>query len=125
MRYFRMTARLVGAALAALALLPAAAQAAALDPAEALLRLGRRPSTRRRPEALDLGGSGFTPGALVDVAVDGTSARTASQADAAGNLPGAGPQRPTRRRGQRPFTLTATERATRPTRSRDLARRPR
>ena len=61
----RMTTRLVGAALAALALLPATAQAAALDPAQAVLRLGDagragRPQQITR-EALDLGGNGFTP----------------------------------------------------------------
>ena len=37
-------------------------------------------------ERLDLAGSGFTPGALVDVSLDGTLERTI-QADAAGNLP--------------------------------------
>ena len=108
-----MTTRPLGAALAALALLPATAQAAALTP----LKPCYVSVTQRTPgappqitrEALDLGGSGFTAGALIDVSFDGTLDRTI-QADAAGNLPPQILQSPYQARGQGTFTLTAAER---------------
>src|SRR5215204_6961885 len=108
----RMTSRLLGGVLAALALLPATAQAAALNP----LKPCYISVTQRTPgaapvitrEALDLGGSGFSAGALVDVSFDGKLDRTI-QADAAGNLPPQVLQSPYRARGQGTFTLTATE----------------
>ena len=59
-------------------------------------------------EALDLAGSGFTAGALVDVSLDGKVERTI-QADAAGNLPPQVLQSPYQARGQGTFTLTAAE----------------
>jgi len=107
-----MTSRLLGGVLAALALLPATAQAAALNP----LKPCYISVTQRTPgaapvitrEALDLGGSGFSAGALVDVSFDGKLDRTI-QADAAGNLPPQVLQSPYRARGQGTFTLTATE----------------
>src|SRR5512132_1951668 len=78
----RMTTRLVGAALAALALLPATAQAAALAPLKPCY-VSATPTAR---ESVNLSGNGFTPGSLVDVSLNGTLDRTI-QADAAGNLP--------------------------------------
>ena len=59
-------------------------------------------------EALDLAGSGFTAGALVDVSLDGKVERTI-QADPAGNLPPQVLQSPYQARGQGTFTLTAAE----------------
>src|SRR3954469_15930035 len=109
----RMTTRFVGAALAALALLPATAQAAALAPLKPCYISVTQTSPGAAPqiirESLDLAGSGFTAGSLVDVAFDGKLDRTI-QADAAGNLP---PQRltsPYQAKGQGTFTLTAAER---------------
>ena len=112
----RMTTRLVGAALAALALLPATAQAAALAP----LKPCYISVTQTSPgaggggggitrESLDLAGNGFTAGSLIDVSFNGTLNRTI-QADAAGNLPPQILQSPYQAKGQGTFTLTAAER---------------
>ena len=67
-------------------------------------------SNEIRREPVEFGGSGFTPGGLVDLAFDGKPQRTV-QADAAGNLPAQVLDAPYRRKGQRPFTLTATDRS--------------
>jgi len=93
-------ARLLGAAVAAVLLLPSGASAATLTPlAGCYLTRGPVP----------IGGSGFTPGGLVNISLDGTLVRTA-QADAAGNLPaGQALEAPDRRNGQRSFRLTATD----------------
>ncbi len=108
-----MPIRTLGAALAALVLLPATAHAAALGPLKPCYvsvtqrAPGAPPQVTR--EVIDLTGSAFTPGALVDLSLDGKLERTI-QADGAGNLP---PQRlasPYRARGQGPFSLTAAER---------------
>jgi hypothetical protein len=108
----RMTTRLVATAFAALALLPATAQAAALAPLQPCYisvthPRGSTPRVEREP--ISLGGSGFTPGGLVDVSLGGKVARTL-QADPAGNLPPQTLQSPYQRRGQGTFTLTAAER---------------
>jgi hypothetical protein len=111
-----MTTRLVGAALAALALLPATAQAAALAP----LKPCYISVTQTSPgtggggggitrESLDLAGNGFTAGSLIDVSFNGKLDRTL-QADAAGNLPPQILQSPYQAKGQGTFTLTAAER---------------
>ncbi len=104
-----MTTRLLGAALAAVALVPATAQAAALTPLKpcyvSVTHGGSQPPTR---ESLDLGGTGFTPGALVDLSFDGKLDRTL-QADATGSLPPQILKSPYRARGEGPFTLTAAE----------------
>jgi hypothetical protein len=109
----RMTTRLVGAAIAALALLPASAQAAALAPLKPCYISVTQQSPGGAPqivrESLDLGGSGFTAGALIDVSFDGRLDRTL-QADAAGNLPPQVLQSPYQAKGQGTFTLTAAER---------------
>src|SRR3954467_5008385 len=109
----RMTTRLAGAAIAALALLPATAQAAALAPLKPCYISVTQKSPGAPPqitrESLDLGGSGFTAGALVDVSFDGKLDRTL-QADAAGNLPPQVLQSPYQAKGQGTFTLTAAER---------------
>jgi hypothetical protein len=100
-----MTTRLVGAALAALALLPATAQAAALAP----LKPCYVSATRAARESVDLSGNGFTPGSLVDIRLNGVLDRTL-QADAAGNLPPQILPSPYQAKGQGTFTLTAAER---------------
>jgi hypothetical protein len=109
----RMTTRLVGAALAALALLPATAQAAALAPLKPCYISVTQTSPGAAPqvtrESLDLAGNGFTAGSLVDVSFNGKLERTI-QADAAGNLPPQILQSPYQAKGQGTFTLTAAER---------------
>ena len=76
----RMTTRLVGAALAALALLPATAQAAALAPLKPCYISVTQTSPGTAPqitrESLDLAGNGFTAGSLIDVSFNGTLNRT-------------------------------------------------
>jgi hypothetical protein len=108
-----MTTRLVGAALAALALLPATAQAAALAPLKPCYISVTQTSPGAPPqitrESLDLAGSGFSANALIDVAFDGNLDRTI-QADAAGNLPPQILESPYQAKGQGTFTLTAAER---------------
>jgi hypothetical protein len=108
----RRPARLLGVALAALALAPAGAHAAALAPLKPCYisvtqRTPGEPNVVTR-EALDLSGNGFTAGALVDVSFDGKVDRTI-QADAAGNLPPQVLQSPYQAHGQGAFTLTAAE----------------
>jgi len=106
---FRMPPRRVARLLAALATLaltvPAAAGAATLDPLKACY-VSVTPTNR---EAVDVGGSGFTPGAIVDVGIDGAVVRTV-QADAIGNLPPQVLQAPNQPRRERAFSLTAAER---------------
>lgn len=108
-----MTRRLLGAALGALALAPATAHAAALTPLKPCYvsvtqqTPGAPPQITR--EALDLGGSGFDAGSLVDISFDGQLDRTV-QADGAGNLPRQVLQSPYQAKGQGAFTLTAAER---------------
>lgn len=104
----RMTTRLVGAALAALALLPATAQAAALAPLKPCYVSVTQPTGSKITEPLDVSGSAFTPGALVDLKFNGTFDRTL-QADAAGNLPPQVLSSPYQAQGQGTFTLTAAE----------------
>src|SRR3954451_8000354 len=101
----RMTTRFVGAALAALALLPATAQAAALTPLKpcyvSVTNGGGQPPTQ---EPLNLAGNGFTPGSFIDIGFDGKLDRTV-QADAAGNLTPQVLGSPYRPRGEGAFTL--------------------
>lgn len=63
----------------------------------------------QRSEQVVLGGTGFTPGALVDIAIDGEPAGTV-QADANGALAPRGVPAPFVRRGARAFRITAIER---------------
>jgi hypothetical protein len=107
----RVRTRLLGATVAALLLLPAAAQAAALTPLKSCYVASTdEVSGAIRREPVQFSGSGFTPGGLVDVAVDGAVQRTV-QADAAGNLPAQTLDAPYRRKGEREFRVTATDRA--------------
>jgi hypothetical protein len=106
-----MLTHLAGPVVAALLLLPGAAQAAALTPVKACyVSSTDEVSGVIRREPIEFSGSGFTPGGLVDLAFDGTVARTV-QADAAGNLPAQALEAPYRRTGQRAFRLTATDEA--------------
>jgi hypothetical protein len=105
------TSRVLGGAVAVLLLLPGAAQAAALTPVKGCYVASTdEVSGVIRREPIEFGGSGFTPGGLVDVALDGAAQRTV-QADATGNLPPQALEAPYRRRGDRPFRLTATDQA--------------
>jgi hypothetical protein len=106
-----MLPRLIGAAVAAVLLLPGAAHAAALTPIKACYVTSTDAvSGVIRREPVQFGGSGFTPSGLVDIAVDGAVARNV-QADPAGNLPVQVLDAPYRRKGQRAFRLTATDQA--------------
>lgn len=97
--------RLAAVAVAALLALPAAAQAATLQP----LKRCYVSVTETTREGIDVVGSGFTPGAFVDVSLDGQVQRTA-QADAVGNLPLQVLQAPHQPSRQRAFSVTAAER---------------
>ena len=109
----RRAAPLLGVAVTAVLLLPVAAQAAALTPLKACYVTSTDEVTKEiRREPVQFGGSGFTPGGPVDIALDGALQRTV-QADAAGNLPAQALDAPYRRKGQRPFRLTATDQANR------------
>src|SRR4051794_6928995 len=101
----RRAARLLVALAAFVLALPAAARAATLDPLKPCY-VSVTPMTR---EGIHAGGSGFTPGAIVDLAVDGAVVRTV-QADSAGNLPAQVLPAPNEPKGQRPFSVAATER---------------
>jgi hypothetical protein len=99
------------AAAGALLLVPAAASAATLTPLKpCYLTSTDEVSKEIRREPVAFGGSGFTPGGLVDLALDGKLQRTV-QADPAGNLPAQVLDAPYRHRGQHPFELSATDRA--------------
>jgi len=104
-----MTARRAARLLAVLAVLlmaaPAAARAAALEPLKGCY-VSVSESTR---EGVDVIGSGFTPGAIVDVSLDGQVQRTV-QADPAGNLPAQVLQAPHQPSRERAFNVTAAER---------------
>src|SRR3954447_7387038 len=101
----RRVARLAAALVVALLALPAAAEAATLDPLKACY-VSVTPETR---EGIDVGGSGFTPGSTVDLSVDGAVQRTV-QAHAGGNLPAQVLQAPHQPKGQRAFAVVAAER---------------
>jgi hypothetical protein len=105
-------ARLLGAAVAAVLLLPSGASAATLVPLKGCYVTSTdEVSGQIRREPVPIGGSGFTPGGLVNISVDGALQRTV-QADAAGNLPAdQALEAPYRRKGQRSFRLTATDQA--------------
>jgi hypothetical protein len=100
-----MIPRLLGAAGAVVLALPGAADAASLDP----LKGCYVSVTQAAREGIDVTGRGFTPNAVVDLALDGQVERTI-QADANGNLPPQVLQAPYQASRERPFSLTATER---------------
>src|SRR5947208_404840 len=109
-----MTMRLGVALAGAIALaVPAAATAApALDPLKPCYVSYRVDpvSGDAETEAIALGGSGFTPNALVNVTVDGVTAATNVPVDANGNLPaGATVQAPLQESGSKRFTITVSE----------------
>ena len=105
----RMTTRLVGAALAALALLPATAQAAALAPLKPCYVSATQTAARGIRSTLDAAERLHARLARRRRASNGTLDRTL-QADAAGNLPPQRLQSPYQAKGQGTFTLTAAER---------------
>jgi hypothetical protein len=106
-----MPARLLAAAVGALLLLPGMARAATLTPLEPCYVITTDEVSKEvTRDPVEFGGGGFTPGGLVDLALDGKLRRTV-QADPAGNLPAQVLAAPYRRKGQRPFKLTATDQA--------------
>jgi hypothetical protein len=107
----RRRPHLLSAAVGALLVLPSTASAAALTPLKpCYVTSTDEVSNEVRREPVDFGGAGFAPGGLVDLAFDGKLQRTV-QADPAGNLPAQALDAPYRRKGQRAFKLTATDRA--------------
>ncbi len=73
-------------------------------------------SVRTAPKTFDtetvaISGSGFTPNASIDIAVDGALVAAGVPADGAGNLPAGTVKAPVVRIGEKPFTVTATEQA--------------
>jgi hypothetical protein len=60
-------------------------------------------------EPVQVAGSGFTPNSRVTLTIDGATAATDVAVDGGGNLAGATVPAPLQERGQRAFTLTATE----------------
>jgi hypothetical protein len=101
----RRAARVLAVLALLLAALPAAARAATLAPLKGCY-VSVSESDR---EAVDVVGSGFTPGAIVDVSLDGEVQRTV-QADLAGNLPAQVLQAPHQPSRDRAFSVTAVER---------------
>jgi hypothetical protein len=84
---------------------PAAAQAAQLQP----LSPCYVSVDRQTREPVEVAGSGFTPGALVDVFIDGERATT-QQATATGTLePAPSVKAPHQKSGQRPFEVRVAE----------------
>ena len=109
-----MTTRLVGAALAALALLPATAQAAALAPLKPCYVSVTQTSPGAAPqitrESLDLAGNGFTPGVARRRRASTARSTARSRPTPPATSRPRSCSRPTRRKGQGTFTLTAAER---------------
>jgi hypothetical protein len=98
-------ARALGGAALLLLALPGAASAATLAP----LKPCYVSVTAATRESVDVGGAGFTPNSKVDLSVDGAVALAGAQVDPAGNLPAQVLQAPYQPRGERAFTITATE----------------
>jgi hypothetical protein len=101
-----MIARLT-AATALLLAVPAAAASAAptLEPLSPCYASAGSEETQR--EAVPIHGSGFSPGAAVDILIDGQRVRGA-QADVFGVLDGS-VTAPYQKAGERPFTITVVE----------------
>ena len=97
-------------ALLALAVLLAAAAPAAAEPSLTPLKpcyVSAISEEQESSEAISLTGTGFTPGASVDIALDGNAAgRTTASSDGALVY---GLNAPLQRSGEREFTVTATE----------------
>jgi hypothetical protein len=104
-------APLLAVAIGAVLLFPTPAFAATLTPLKPCYAVSTDEVTEQiTRDQLAFGGGGFTPGGLVDLALDGKVVRTV-QADPAGNLPAQLLDAPYRRKGQRAFGLTATDQA--------------
>ena len=97
-------------ALATLAASLAAAAPAAAEPTLAPLKpcyVAAVSEEQERSETISLTGTGFTPGATIDIALDGNAAgRTTAASDGALVY---GLDAPLQRSGEREFTVTATE----------------
>lgn len=88
---------------------PAAAAPALAPLKPCYVSVLRAPPDDYETEAVDVSGSGFTPGSKVDVRVDGVAAQAGVVVDAAGNLPAGAVSAPTVKSGERRFTVTAAE----------------
>jgi hypothetical protein len=98
----------LAAAVVALVVLPARAAAApVLWPLKPCYDAAEDTDSGR--EQVLLAGTGFTPGARVDVAIDGSNVVSSVAIDADGNLPAGTINAPFVDSGQRPFTVTVTE----------------
>jgi hypothetical protein len=102
MRHGRLAAAVAAAGVLSA---PAAAPAATLEP----LKPCYVSATKAQREQVALAGSGFTPGAVLDVALDGKVVGTAT-ADASGALGGQAVRAPFVARGSRAFRVTVAER---------------
>jgi hypothetical protein len=108
----RSAAPALGAVVLALLAAPGLAEAAALDPLKpCYVSVTSRADgkTLIEREKVDVSGTGYTPGALVDVTVEGKVVRSGVTTDAAGNLPLQVVDSPYRGGPPRPFTVTAAE----------------
>jgi hypothetical protein len=92
------------AVLAASGALPATAGAATLQPLKACYRS----VDSKMRESVQVQAGGFTPGAAVDVSIDGIVVTTGVIADQEGNVAGA-VTAPFQAHGERPFAVTLTE----------------
>jgi hypothetical protein len=102
----RMIVRLVTTTALVLGVLAAPAAAAALDPLKPCYVSAGRVEDRR--EGIDLHGVGFTPGAPIDVYIDGVPV-ISGQADVVGDVVARVPA-PYQSSSERDFTLTVAER---------------
>jgi hypothetical protein len=102
------SARAAAGGLVLAALLPGVAHAAELAP----LKPCYVSPPAGAPESMTLQGSGFTPGAAVDIAIDGAvvDQNVFVEADGSFGGNGGGVPAPHQDAGQRNFTVTATER---------------
>ena len=104
--------RLLAAALLLAPEYPVPASAApVLDPLKPCYVTVQTGSGAYETESFALGGGGFTPGALVDVAVDGAPAVSGLRAGDDGRIPSGTLASPAILAGQRRFTVTAAERS--------------
>jgi hypothetical protein len=108
-RMSRRPVAVTGALLIAL-LVPAAAEAAEIQPLKPCYVTANTPSGPQQ-EGVAISASGFTPNSTVDLAIDGASVGTALQTDASGllNLSASQVKAPFIPEGSRQFTVTLTE----------------
>jgi hypothetical protein len=106
----RLAAALAGAAVLGLPATAAGAPAlAALKPCYVSVGVDARTGDTITEE-VELAGTGFTPGSMVNIVVDGNTVATNVPVDSAGALPaGTTVKAPLQERGERAFTITVAE----------------